>query len=187
MGFDFDRFIVKMFLAFVGIFFAFLLALSATSCKSKKQVVQVKTDSTYVVDSTKTETTETELNFIDTSKVFGDTDETTTTIKVTFDDTTTQNISIKDLKEGNFKGKNIKSLEITTTEKKTSENEQNGVVFQNTEISKDSTSLKSETDLKKTENKKEKSKDKTSGRITAITIFLVVLIVVYFIVFGNIK
>lgn len=187
MGFDFDRFLVKVFLAFVGILFAFLLAVSTTSCKSKKQVVQVKTDSTYVVDSTKTAKTETELNFIDTSKVFGGTDETTTTIKVTFDDTTTQNISIKDLKEGNFKGKNIKSLEITTTEKKTSENAQNGIVYQNTEISKDSTSLKSETDLKKTEKKDEKSKDKTGGRITAITIFLVVLIVVYFLLYGNIK
>ena len=187
MRFDFDRFIVKMFLAFVGIFFTFLLIVSTTSCKSKKQVVQVKTDSTYVVDSTKTATAETELNFIDTSKVFGNSDETTTTIKVTFDDTTTQNISIKDLKEGNFKGKNIKSLEITTTEKKTSENAQNGVVFQNSETIKDSTSLKSETDLKKTEKKNEKSKDKTGGRITAITIFLVVLIVVYFLLYGNIK
>lgn len=187
MGFDFDRFMVKVFLAFVGILFAFLLAVSTTSCKSKKQVVQVKTDSTYVVDSTKTATTESQSNFIDTSKVFGNSDENTTTIKVTFDDTTTQNISIKDLKEGNFKGKNIKSLEITTTEKKTSENAQNGVVSQKSETIKDSTSLKSETDLKKTEKKNEKSKNKTGGRITAITIFLVVLIIVYFLLYGNIK
>ena len=187
MGFDFDRFMVKVFLAFVGILFAFLLAVSTTSCKSKKQVVQVKTDSTYVVDSIKTAKTETEMNFIDTSKVFGGTDETTTTIKVTFDDTTTQNISIKDLKEGNFKGKNIKSLEITTTKKKTSENAQNGIVYQNTEISKDSTSLKSETDLKKTEKNDKKSKDKTGGRITAIAIFLVVLVIVYFLIWGEVK
>jgi hypothetical protein len=187
MKFDLDKFLVKMFLAFVGIFFAFLLIVSTTGCKSKKQVVQVKTDSTYVVDSTKTATTESQLNFIDTSKVFGGTDENTTTIKVTFDDTTTQNISIKDLKEGVFKGKNIKSLEITTKDKKTSENAQNGVVYQNTEINKDSTSLKSETDLKKTESKKEKSKDKTGGRITAITIFLVVLVIVYFLIWGEVK
>ena len=187
MKFDFDRFMVKLFLAFVGIFFAFLLIVSTTGCKSKKQVVQVKTDSTYVVDSTKTATTESQLNFIDTSKVFGGTDENTTTIKVTFDDTTTQNISIKDLKEGVFKGKNIKSLEITTNDKKTSEKAQNGVVYQNTEINKDSTSLKSETDLKKTEKKDEKSKDKTGGRITAITIFLVVLVIVYFLIWGEVK
>jgi len=187
MEFDFDRFMVKMFLAIVCILFAFLLAVSTTSCKSKKQVVQVKTDSTYVVDSTNTATTENEMNFIDTSKFFGGSDETTTTIKVTFDDTTTQNVSIKDLKEGNFKGKNIKSLEITTTETKTSENAQNGVVYQNTEINKDSTSLKSETDLKKNEIRKEKSKDKTSGRITAITIFLAVLVIVYFLIWGEVK
>ena len=187
MKFDLDKFLVKMFLAFVGIFFAFLLIVSTTGCKSKKQVVQVKTDSTYVVDSTKTATTESQLNFIDTSKVFGGTDENTTTIKVTFDDTTTQNISIKDLKEGVFKGKNIKSLEITTKDKKTSDKAQNGVVYQNTEINKDSTSLKSETDLKKTEKKDEKSKDKTGGRITAITIFLVVLVIVYFLIWGEVK
>lgn len=187
MKFDLDKFLVKMFLAFVGIFFAFLLIVSTTGCKSKKQVMQVKTDSTYVVDSTKTATTESQLNFIDTSKVFGGTDENTTTIKVTFDDTTTQNISIKDLKEGVFKGKNIKSLEITTKDKKTSEKAQNGVVYQNTEINNDSTSLKSETDLKKTESKKEKSKDKTGGRITAITIFLVVLVIVYFLIWGEVK
>ena len=187
MKFDLDKFLVKMFLAFVGIFFAFLLIVSTTGCKSKKQVVQVKTDSTYVVDSTKTATTESQLNFIDTSKVFGGTDENTTTIKVTFDDTTTQNISIKDLKEGVFKGKNIKSLEITTKNKKTSENAQNGVVYQNTEINKDSTSMKSETDLKKTESKKEKSKDKTGGRITAMAIFLAVLVIVYFLIWGDIK
>lgn len=187
MKFDLDKFLVKMFLAFVGILFAFLLIVSTTGCKSKKQVVQVKTDSTYVVDSTKTATTESQLNFIDTSKVFGGTDENTTTIKVTFDDTTTQNISIKDLKEGVFKGKNIKSLEITTKDKKTSENAQNGVVYQNTEINKDSTSMKSETDLKKTESKKEKSKDKTGGRITAMAIFLAVLVIVYFLIWGDIK
>ena len=187
MKFDLDKFLVKMFLAFVGILFAFLLIVSTTGCKSKKQVVQVKTDSTYVVDSTKTATTESQLNFIDTSKVFGGTDENTTTIKVTFDDTTTQNISIKDLKEGVFKGKNIKSLEITTKDKKTSEKAQNGVVYQNTEINKDSTSLKSENDLKKTESKKEKSKDKTGGRITAMAIFLAVLVIVYFLIWGDIK
>ena len=79
MKFDLDKFLVKMFLAFVGIFFAFLLIVSTTGCKSKKQVVQVKTDSTYVVDSTKTATTESLSNFIDTSKVFGNSDETTTT------------------------------------------------------------------------------------------------------------
>lgn len=187
MGFDFDRFLVKMVLAFVGIFFAFLLILSTTGCKSKKQVVQIKTDSTYVVDSTKTATTENQQNFIDTSKVFGNSDENTTTIKVTFDDTTTQNISIKDLKEGVFKGKNIKSLEITTKDKKTSENAQNGVVYQNVENTKDSVSLKSETDLKKTEKKNEKTKDKTGGRITGIAIFIAVLIIVYFLIYGEIK
>ena len=78
-------------------------------------------------------------------------------------------------------------MEITTKDKKTSENAQNGVVFQNSETIKDSTSLKSETDLKKTEKNDKKSKDKTGGRITAIAIFLVVLIVVYFLLYGNIK
>lgn len=148
---------------------------SFSSCRIfKKQKTNV--DVVEKIDSTNT-TNQTEITTVtNNTKTDKNFEEKETTVEIVFEDSTKQDISVSDIQTAVLNGKNIKSVKVTTKEKKMSKNEENNLDSVNIVISNDSTKVEKE----KKDNTKTVEKDKNiSPRLKVIGIVIGVIMFVF--------